>query len=90
MGTAEENNDNAPVAFLLVICAGLSTGIGAGFVFNKRLVSLCVCAYAQLFVVRAAKEAWECVFSLSGYSNEPTKLRERRTEDCRLNHLAVQ
>ncbi|CAM9210048.1 unnamed protein product [Scytosiphon promiscuus] len=40
MGTAEENNDNAPVAFLLVVCAGLSTGVGAGFVFNKRLVRL--------------------------------------------------
>lgn len=39
MGTAEENNENAPIAFLLVVCAGLSTGIGAGFVFNKRLVS---------------------------------------------------
>eukprot|EP00752_Nemacystus_decipiens_P018482 g16571.t1 len=40
MGTAEENNANAPVAFVLVVCAGLSTGIGAGFVFNKRLVKL--------------------------------------------------
>lgn len=39
MGTAEQNNDNAPIAFVLVICAGLSTGIGAAFVFNKKLVS---------------------------------------------------
>ena len=74
MGTADENNDNAPVAFLLVICAGLSTGIGAAFVFNKRLVSLCVCvcvcAFAQLFVVRAAKEALGVRFS-------PLRLFER-------------
>ncbi|CAM9559841.1 unnamed protein product [Pylaiella littoralis] len=40
MGTAAQNNENAPIAFVLVICAGLSTGIGAGFVFNKRLVKL--------------------------------------------------
>lgn len=39
MGTAAENTDNAPIAFVLVICAGLSTGIGAAFVFNTRLVS---------------------------------------------------
>lgn len=38
MGTAAQNTDNAPIAFLLVICAGLSTGIGAAFVFNTRLV----------------------------------------------------
>lgn len=38
MGTAEENNDNAPVAFALVTAAGLSTCIGAAFVFNTRLV----------------------------------------------------
>lgn len=39
MGTAAENTDNAPIAFVLVICAGLSTCIGAAFVFNTRLVS---------------------------------------------------
>lgn len=38
MGTAEENNDNAPVAFALVTAAGLSTCIGAAFVFHTRLV----------------------------------------------------
>ena len=46
MGTAAENTDNAPIAFLLVICAGLSTGIGAAFVFNTRLVSCVASALA--------------------------------------------
>lgn len=40
MGTSAENNENAPIAFVLVVFAGLSTCIGAGFVFNTRLVKL--------------------------------------------------
>ncbi|CAM9701082.1 unnamed protein product [Ectocarpus sp. 4 AP-2014] len=40
MGTAEQNTDNAPIAFVLVICAGLSTAIGAAVVFNQKLVKL--------------------------------------------------
>lgn len=48
MGTAAENTDNAPIAFLLVICAGLSTGIGAAFVFNTRLVSYVAPSLAYL------------------------------------------
>ncbi|CAB1111280.1 unnamed protein product [Ectocarpus sp. CCAP 1310/34] len=40
MGTAEQNTDNAPMAFVLVICAGLSTAIGAAVVFNQKLVKL--------------------------------------------------
>lgn len=39
MGTAEENNANAPTAFGLVVAAGMATGIGAAIVFSKRLVS---------------------------------------------------
>ncbi|CAM9470778.1 unnamed protein product, partial [Ectocarpus sp. 12 AP-2014] len=37
MGSAEESLENAPTAFLLVICAGLATGVGAALVFSKRL-----------------------------------------------------
>lgn len=37
--TSETHNDNVGLAFLLVICAGLSTGVGAAFVFSPRLVS---------------------------------------------------
>lgn len=40
MGTAEQNTENAPIAFVLVICAGLSTAVGAAVVFNQRLVSV--------------------------------------------------
>lgn len=54
MGTAEENNENAPVAFLLVICAGLSTGIGAGFVFNKKLVSVCAQPFPPFLPLRVS------------------------------------
>lgn len=39
MGTADQNNDNAPIAFVLVVAAGLSTCLGAAIVFNTRLVS---------------------------------------------------
>ena len=41
MGTSAENIENAPIAFVLVVCAGLSTCIGAAFVFNTRLVGYC-------------------------------------------------
>lgn len=44
MGTAEENNDNAPVAFVLVTAAGLATCIGAALVFDRRMVSV-QCAF---------------------------------------------
>ena len=35
----ENSDENVGLAFLLVICAGLATGIGAAFVFSPRLVS---------------------------------------------------
>lgn len=53
-GDEHQSIDNAPIAFVLVMFAGLATGLGAAFVFNNRMVSSCVQHPSDVYQVYAS------------------------------------